>query len=148
MLKNVPKILTPDLLKYLDEMGHNDVLVIGDGNFPGVSLAKANNGNLVRYDATGTLEIMKAILEMIPLDSYVKTPVVLMEKEPCDETLDIPIWREIKDLVKKHDSRGEQAIGYMNRFDFYESTKKASVVVQTGEEATYACVLIRKGVIK
>ncbi len=54
MLKNVPKILTPDLLKYLDEMGHNDVLVIGDGNFPGVSLAKANNGNLVRYDATGT----------------------------------------------------------------------------------------------
>ncbi len=53
-----------------------------------------------------------------------KTPVVLMEKEPCDETLDIPIWREIKDLVKEHDSRGEQAIGYMDRFDFYESTKK------------------------
>lgn len=148
MLKGVPKILTPELLKLLDEMGHNDVLVIGDGNFPGTSLAKKSGAHLVRYDAVGTVDILDAILTMIPADTYVDQPVILMQKEPQDKDLEIPIWEEIKDVVKKHDARGEKAIGFIDRFRFYDETKNSYVVVQTGEEAVYACVMIRKGVIK
>ena len=35
MLKGIPEILSPELLKVLCEMGHSDRLVIADGNFPG-----------------------------------------------------------------------------------------------------------------
>ena len=34
MLKGIPEILSPELLKVLCEMGHSDRLVIADGNFP------------------------------------------------------------------------------------------------------------------
>ena len=39
MLKNIPPILSPELLKVLAEMGHGDRICIGDGNFPGASMA-------------------------------------------------------------------------------------------------------------
>ena len=40
MLKGIPKILSPELLKVLCEMGHSDRIVIGDGNFPAESVGK------------------------------------------------------------------------------------------------------------
>ncbi|OQB24574.1 MAG: L-fucose mutarotase [Firmicutes bacterium ADurb.Bin182] len=148
MLKGIPKILSPELLKILCEMGHNDVIVIGDGNFPGTALAKAKGAHLVRADGLGAAELLDAVLSVIPVDSYVDKPVVLMQKERCDTELEIPIWQEFEKIVAKHDQRGAGAIGFINRFDFYDRTKDAYAVIQTGEEAVYACVMIRKGVIK
>jgi L-fucose mutarotase len=148
MLKGVPKILSPELLKVLCEMGHNDVIVIGDGNFPGSALAKAGGAHLVRADGLGAAELMDAILTVIPLDSYVEKPVLLMHKENCDKELDIPIWKEFEKIAEKHDPKGMKAIGFIKRFDFYDQTKNAYAVIQTGEEAVYACVMIRKGVIR
>jgi len=148
MLKGVPRILSPELLKILGEMGHNDVIVIGDANFPGTALAKSGGAKIVRADGIGAVEMLDAILTMIPTDAYVDTPVVLMEKEPQDKDLEIPIWKEFEAVVEKHDPRGKDAIGFINRFDFYDQTKNAYAVIQTGEQAVYACVMIRKGVIK
>ena len=148
MLKNIPKILSPDLLKLLNEMGHNDVLVIGDGNFPGTALAKAGEASLVRYDAAGVVDLLDAILTMIPLDTYVEKPVLLMQKEPQDKDIDIPIWDEISNVIRKHGYDTEDVIGFIDRFTFYNDTKKAYTVIQSGEEAIYACIMIRKGVIK
>jgi len=148
MLKGVPWILSPELLKILCEMGHNDVIVIGDANFPGTALAQSGGAKIVRDDGIGAVEMLDAILTMIPTDAYVDTPVVLMEKEPQDKDLEIPIWKEFEAVVEKHDPRGKGAIGFIKRFDFYAQTKNAYAVVQTGEQAVYACVMIRKGVIK
>jgi len=148
MLKGVPRILSPELLKILCEMGHNDVIVIGDANFPGTALAQSGGAKIVRADGIGAVEMLDAILTMIPTDAYVDTPVVLMEKEPQDKDLEIPIWKEFEAVVEKHDPRGKEAIGFINRFDFYAQTKNAYAVVQTGEQAVYACVMVRKGVIK
>ena len=78
MLKNVPSIISPELLKILMEMGHGDTIVIGDGNFP----AAANAKRLVRLDGHGVPEILDAILKLMPLDTYVKTPVSLMDRKP------------------------------------------------------------------
>ena len=44
MLKNIPAVLSPELLKILMEMGHGDELVIGDGNFPAASNARHKVG--------------------------------------------------------------------------------------------------------
>ena len=108
MLKNIPKILSPELLKVLCEMGHSDRIVIGDGNFPAQSMGK--NAIVIRCDGHGVPEILDAILQLFPLDIYVDKPVSLMEVMPGD-TVETPIWDEYKKIVAKYDERGAEAIG-------------------------------------
>ena len=148
MLKNIPSILSPELLKVLCEMGHSDRICIGDGNFPGSAMAKAENAVFLRADGHGVPELLDAILQVIPLDAYVDTPVMLMEKMDCDKDLHIPVWDEYKKIVAKHDQRGEAAVGAYERFEFYEQAKDCYCILQTGETAIYANVILQKGVIK
>ena len=82
MLKGIPKILSPELLKVLAEMGHSDRLVISDGNFPAESMGK--DAIVIRCDGHGVPEILDAILQVFPLDTYVEKPVNLMEVMPGD----------------------------------------------------------------
>lgn len=148
MLKNIPSILSPELLAVLDTMGHGDRICIGDGNFPGASMAKPNDCVFLRADGHGVNELLDAILQLIPLDQYVETPVMLMEKMDCDKDLVIPVWDDYKKTVAKYDERGEKAIGAYERFEFYEQAKKCYCILQTGETAIYANVILQKGVVK
>lgn len=122
MLKGIPEILSPQLLKVLCEMGHSDRIVIADGNFPVESMGK--NAVVVRCDGHGVPELLDAILTVIPLDSYVEKPVTLMEVMPGDP-VKTPIWDTYKEIVSKHDDRGADAVGNIERFAFYEEAKKA-----------------------
>ena len=147
MLKNIPPILSPELLKVLAEMGHGDRICIGDGNFPGKSMAKEGGAVLVRADGHGIPELLDAILQVIPLDAYVETPAMTMEKMERDKDLDVPIIKEYKNIVAKYDSRGEAAFGTYERFAFYEQAKKCCCILQSGETAVYANIILQKGVI-
>jgi len=142
MLKGIPPILSPELLKVLCEMGHGDELVIADGNFPGASCAK--NSILLRADGHGVPELLEAILTLFPLDEYAP-PVALMAKAPQDEALDIPIWDEFRRIVNKYT---EAPFEFVERFAFYERAKKAYAIFMTGEKEIYANVIIKKGVVK
>lgn len=144
MLKGIPKILSPELLKVLCEMGHSDRLVISDGNFPAESMGR--NAIVVRCDGHGVPEILDAILQVFPLDSYVEKPMNLMEVMPGDD-VETPIWDTYKEIVKKYESRGEDAIGQIERFQFYEESKTAYAIIATGETALYANVMLQKGVV-
>ncbi|WP_130837822.1 L-fucose mutarotase [Lachnoclostridium sp. Marseille-P6806] len=144
MLKNIPKILSPELLKVLCEMGHSDRIVISDGNFPAESMGK--DAIVIRADGHGVPELLDAILTLFPLDSYVEHPVSLMEVMPGDQ-VETPIWDEYKRIVSAHDERGEKAIGTIERFAFYEEAKKAYAIIATGESALYANILLQKGVV-
>ena len=148
MLTGIPSILSPELLKVLCEMGHGDRLCIGDGNFPGASMAKPNDCVFLRADGHGVNELLDAILSVIPLDAYVDTPVMLMQKMDCDKDLVIPVWKDYEDTVAKHDARGAKAIGSYERFEFYEQAKKCYCILQSGETAIYANIIIQKGVVK
>lgn len=107
MLKGIPKILSPELLKVLCEMGHSDRLVIGDGNFPAESMGK--NAIVIHCDGHGVPELLDAILQVFPLDTYVEKPVNLMAVAPGD-TVETPIWDTYKEIVAKYDSRGAEAL--------------------------------------
>lgn len=144
MLKNVPKILSPELLKVLCEMGHSDRLVIADGNFPSESMGK--NAIVIRADGHGTSEILDAILKVFPLDTYVEKPVNLMQVMPGD-SVETPIWDEYEKIVSKNDERGKNAIGQIERFAFYEEAKKAYAIIATSEGALYANIMLQKGVV-
>lgn len=145
MLKGIPKILSPELLKVLCEMGHSDRLVIADGNFPSESIGK--NAKVIRCDGHGVPELLDSILTLFPLDTYVENPVSLMQVMPGDDA-ETPIWDEYKKIVSKYDERGEKAIGQIERFAFYDEAKTAYAVIATGEAALYANVMLQKGVVK
>jgi len=144
MLKGIPKILSPELLKVLCEMGHSDRLIIADGNFPAESMGK--NAKVIRMDGHGTVDVLKAVLEVFPLDTYVANPINLMEVMPGDN-VETPIWEEYTQVVKTFDERGENAIGHIERFAFYEEAKKVYAVIATGESALYANIMLQKGVV-
>lgn len=144
MLKGIPKIISPKLLKVLMEMGHGDRIVISDGNFPAESVGK--DAIVIRADGHGVPEILDAILTLMPLDTYVDYPVSLMQVVPGDD-VKTPIWDTYKEIVKKYDSRGEKVFAEIERFKFYDDAKTAYVIVATGETAIYANIMIQKGVV-
>lgn len=140
MLKGIPSILSPELLKILMEMGHGDEIVISDGNFPGASMAK----HLVRADGHGVPEILEAILKLMPLDQYVEKQVVLMEVMKGDPFVPV-IWDKYKEIIKKYEPNAK--IDYMERFAYYERAKKAYAVINTGEKSQYANIILKKGCV-
>lgn len=144
MLKGIPKILSPELLKVLCEMGHSDRLVIADGNFPAETMGK--DAIVIRMDGHGTCDVLEAILKVFPLDTYVEKPVNLMQVMPGDN-VETPIWDEYARIVAAEDERGADAIGHIERFAFYEEAKKAYAIIATGEGALYANVMLQKGVV-
>ena len=148
MLKNIPPILSPELLKVLCEMGHGDRICIGDGNFPGASMAKSGNTIFLRADGHGVPELLDAILQVIPLDEYVEHPALIMQVADKDKGLEIPIWDTYKQIVAKHDSRGAAAFGSVERFAFYEEARNTYCILQSGETAIYANIILQKGVVK
>ncbi len=141
MLKNIPSVISPDLLKIMMEMGHGDEIVLADGNFPAASMAQ----RLIRCDGHDVPAILEAVLKFFPLDRFVEKAVGLMEVVPGDDTKPT-IWEEYRKIVK---ASGEtfSDFEFIERFAFYERAKKAYAVVATSEKALYANIILKKGVI-
>ena len=144
MLKGIPKLLSPELLKVLCEMGHSDTVVIADGNFPAERMGK--NAKVIRCDGHGGAALLDAILTLFPLDTYTEKPVSLMEVVPGDN-VETPIWDEYKSIIAKHDTRGAETVANIERFAFYEKAKEAYAIIATGEGALYANIILQKGVV-
>ncbi|GHU22719.1 fucose isomerase [Spirochaetia bacterium] len=141
MLKTISKIISPDLLKILCEMGHGDEIVIADGNFPAAALAS----RLIRADGHGGSEILDAVVKLFPLDTYADPNVLLMEVVKGDPVVPV-IWDEYKKILAG--AEGDRVkIRHIERFAFYERCKSAYAVIATGESALYANIILKKGVI-
>lgn len=144
MLKGIPSILSPELLKVLCEMGHGDTIVIADGNFPAESIGK--DSIVLRMDGHGVPELLEAVLEFFPLDQYVKQPVCLMDKVPGDKA-DVSIWNTYEEMMERYESRGKDVIAKLERFAFYDVAKQAYAIVATGETSQYANIILQKGCV-
>ena len=140
MLKGIPKIISPDLLKVLCEMGHGDEIVLADGNFPCESMGQ----RVVRADGIGGEEMLQALLSLIPLDTYVKENFILMQTVPGDEKP--AIWDSYRRIAESLDDNVRP--GMEERFAFYERAKKAYAIIATGEEKIYANIILKKGVVR
>lgn len=142
MLKGIPSIISPELLKVLMEMGHGDEIVFADGNFPAASHAQ----KLIRCDGHSVTEILEAILPLFPIDTYSEAPVSLMSVVPGD-TVEPTIWDEYEATINKHNDGKEAKIEFIDRYDFYDRAKKAYAIVATSEKALYANLILKKGVV-
>ena len=140
MLKNIPALLNPELLKIIMEMGHGDEIVIGDGNFPAAACAQ----RLIRLDGLGVPEILEALLKLFPLDSY-DNNAFLMEKVAGD-SVETPIWATYEKIAQAGD-QNFSGFSYIDRFGFYERAKKAYAIIATSEQSLYANIILKKGVV-
>ena len=101
---------------------------------------------MIRCDGHGVSELLDAVLQVFPLDTYVDHPVNLMQVMEGDD-VETPIWDEYESIVAKYDDRGRDAIGQIERFAFYDEARKCYAVIATGETALYANIMLQKGVV-
>tara|TARA_B100001013_G_scaffold107314_1_gene61401 strand:- start:66 stop:512 length:447 start_codon:yes stop_codon:yes gene_type:complete len=142
MLINIDPILSPELLHALRSMGHGDKLVLADANFPSASLAK----KLIRLDGVNIPNAAKAILSVLPLDSFVDYPVERMEIDGNPDEIN-DVHQDLIDVLKI--SAGDKwKVGSIERFKFYEKAKQAYMIVSTTDARAFGCFIITKGVIK
>lgn len=141
MLKGISPLIPPELLKILAEMGHGDEIVLGDANFPAAAMGK----RVVRCDGVSIPAMLDAILPLFPLDTYAEKQAALMDLVPGD-TVDPVIWKDIEAVLARH--QPEAKIEWVERFAYYDRAREAFAVVQTGETAQYANVILKKGVVK
>ena len=142
MLINIDPILSPELLHALRSMGHGDKLVLADANFPSASLAK----KLIRLDGANIPNAAKAILSVLPLDSFVDYPVERMEIDGNPDEIN-DVHQDLIDVLKN--SAGDKwKVGSIERFKFYEEAKQAYMIVSTPAARAFGCFIITKGVIK
>lgn len=143
MLKKIPRIISPSLIKVLMEMGHGDQIVLADGNFP----AASKTNRLISYEGHGIPEVLDALLELFPLDTYVKYPVKLMSVEPGDENNTPEVWDEYENILSKHEGYVVE-IEKLDRNLFYDESEKAYAIIKTTETSLYGNIILTKGVIR
>ncbi|MBT0957182.1 ribose ABC transporter [Alphaproteobacteria bacterium KMM 3653] len=142
MLIGINPLLSPDLLRTLCAMGHGDEIVIADANFPAEACAK----HLLRADGIDAPQMLAAILSVMPLDTYDRTPANVMQivGKPDEVPPVVALFQTtINDVA---DTPAD--LGSIERFSFYDRAKSAFAIVQTGERRLYGNIILRKGVLR
>ncbi|GKQ43457.1 fucose isomerase [Companilactobacillus sp. RD055328] len=141
MLNKIPKILSSDIVKFLMEMGHGDEVLICDANYP----ANTNNNTVIHADGIDSTTLLRAILELMPLDNYSEYQGILMEVVPGDPS-EPEVWTEYKSEIDTVFPGAE--IKLIERQEFYEYSRNCLGIIQSGEERLYGNLIIKKGVVK
>jgi L-fucose mutarotase len=140
MLKGISPLISPELLATLARMGHGDEIVLADAHFPGESF----NKNVLRADGLRIPDLLRAILPLFELDSYVPHPLVMMaviEGDVADPAVEQSYLEAIR-----ISNPGITTIERIDRFAFYDRTRNAFAVLMTGETAKYGNIILKKGV--
>ncbi|MDE0852170.1 RbsD/FucU domain-containing protein [Yoonia sp.] len=141
MLRNIPAILSPDLLWTLRAMGHGDEIVIVDANFPATALGKRYH----RLDGLTATAVLEAVVSVFPLDSFVVDPALVMEVVGDPDAVP-PIVAEFQSIILAS-ADNPVSLGKLERFSFYDRARSAFAIVQTGEGRLYGNIILKKGVI-
>ncbi|SMX38263.1 RbsD/FucU family protein [Maliponia aquimaris] len=141
MLRNIPAILSPDILHTLRAMGHGDELVIADANFPAYSMGC----EVMRLDGISATKVLEAVLTLMPLDSFVPDPAHTMQVVGDAEAVP-EIVKEFQGIIDRTADH-PAPIATLERFAFYERAKTCFAVIQTGESRLYGNIIVKKGVI-
>lgn len=146
MLKNIDPLLNADVLYALRAMGHGDTVVLCDTNFPADSVARRTAlGRLLRIDGVDAPRVARAVLSVIPLDSFVDDAAARMEV--VGKPAEIPlVQQEVQREIDRAEGKSWPMVS-IERMAFYEQAKQAYCVIVTGERRFYGCFIFKKGVI-
>lgn len=146
MLKGIDPRLNAEVLACLRAMGHGDVLIVADTNFPADSVARATvTGRLLRMENLTAAQAVGAILSVLPLDTFVDDFAGRMEMTGAPTEIP-PVQAEVQAEIDRAEGRSRPMVG-IERFAFYDFARTAYAVIQTGERRFWGCFTFRKGVI-
>jgi L-fucose mutarotase len=147
MLRNVDPVISAELLYVLMQMGHGDDIVLCDVNHPAVTIAKeTTHGSLIDLPGCDIPRATKAVLSLMPLDTFVEQPVMRM-RMVGDPDGSVPIFSRMQATLDACEKRSV-SIGALERFDFYAAAKKSFAIVRTSDPGPYGCFILRKGIIE
>jgi L-fucose mutarotase len=144
MLIGIPPLLTPELLKVMMEMGHDDALVLADANFTAMRIAAGKP--VIRLPGTSMAEVVQAIIQLFPLATDAPHPVAYMQVSGTEPPARSALQREVVQILETKMTSAQDAEG-VERYAFYERAREAYAYVLTGERQPYANFILRKGVI-
>ena len=146
MLKNLDPLLNAKVLYALRAMGHGDYLVVCDTNFPGDSVARETvTGELLHLDNTTAAEAVRAILSVMPLDTFIDDSARRMEVVGAPD--EVPaVQAEVQLEINAAEGK-PWPMRSVERFTFYDLAKRSYAVIATGERRFYGCFILTKGVI-
>ena len=146
MLKGIDRTLTAELVHVLMLMGHGDQIVICDVNHPAATIAShTTHGRLVALGGCDLPEAARAILTLMPVDTFVDEPITRMQVVG-DPGKEYPLFDRMRELVEAAEGRAIR-MGVLERFAFYDAAKKAFAIVRTSDPGPYGCFILRKGVL-
>ena len=141
MLRGIDTLLGPELLSILRAMGHGDEIAIVDANYP----AETDGRRLVRVEGASATDVLRAILSVMPLDTFVDAPAACMAVVGAPDRTE-PIMADFQTLIDEI-AVEDATLARMERFAFYDRARKAYACVSTSERALYACIILKKGVL-
>ncbi|PWM40367.1 MAG: fucose isomerase [Clostridiales bacterium] len=147
MLKNIPTCMSPDLLRALCAIGHGSKIMICDGNCDIKTLGHPDAFR-IRVDGVGGAEILKAILDLIPLDDYIDNSVRICK---TDNGIPAPgVWKKYEEIVRNSEEYAKlpNGIDYQDGKEFWSVAPELDLVIGTGEEDIYGNIFVQKGVIR
>jgi L-fucose mutarotase len=150
VLKGIDPLLTPELLKVLAEMGHGDEIIVADANFTAATLAREAGGGskpLIRIPCATVLRMTEAILSLLPLGTPQEKPVGFMQVCHFAAGQASGLQRDVQAMLRTKGWLAPEDTEFIERYAFYERTRRASAIVLTGDPQPYGNVLIKKGVI-
>ncbi len=138
MLKRIPLIISPKLMYMLMKTGHGDEILLADSNYP----AESKGIPVVRADGLGIPQLLEAILDLLPLDTFVEENVTFMDNGKEEKP---NIWKDYKRILKEKVK--DSKIAVIERYEFYKRADNVFFIIATGERALYASIILKKGVV-
>lgn len=146
MLKGIDQRLSAEVVHVLMLMGHGDDLVICDVNHPAASIAaETTYGRLIDMAGCDIPTAARAILSLMPLDSFVPAPVSRMQVVGQPEA-EMPVFARMQAVIDAAEGRGVE-MQALERFAFYAAAKRAFAIVRTADSGPYGCFILKKGVV-
>jgi L-fucose mutarotase len=122
-------------------MGHGDQLALVDRNYPAASSGRP----VVRLDGADLPAAARAILSLLPLDTFVPQPIARMEV--VGDPAAVPdVQSEVFTIAAGVEGRPVE-VESLERHAFYARVREAFAVVTTSEARPYGCLLLTKGVV-
>jgi L-fucose mutarotase len=146
MLKGIDQRLSAEIVHVLMLMGHGDDILICDINHPAASIARdTTHGRLIDMAGCDIPTAARAILTLMPLDTFVEAPVTRMEVVG-DPTAHMPVFGRMQAVIDAAEGR-TVPMRAVERFAFYAAARQAFAVVRTADSGPYGCFILKKGVV-
>jgi L-fucose mutarotase len=146
MLKGIDPRLSAEVVHALMLMGHGDDLVICDVNHPAATIAaETTYGRLIDMSGCDIPTATRAILRLMPLDTFVPAPVSRMQVVG-DPSGIVPVFGRMQAVIDAAEGRPIE-MQALERFVFYEAAKRAFCIIRTADSGPYGCFILKKCVV-